>query len=340
LRDVSRAFYLSLRILPADLRRPVGVAYLLARAADTLADTRALPPEERLRRLLDFRAQVAGPTRRETLAEISDAVVAKQTGAPERALLRSLPAIFDLLEALDEEDRQRVRGIVETLTRGMELDLRTFPPEDAGRRAALRDAQELDRYTYLVAGCVGEFWTETIAAHTPALRSWDVARMSALGVRFGKALQLTNILRDCPRDLRIGRCYLPADELAREGLTADDLLVPEAGARAAPLLAARLGEAVEHYRAAEEYVLAIPRRCVRLRLAALWPVLIGLATLAKLASDGRWLESERPCKVTRAWVYRMMVCSLLAVGSNTALRLWMASWRGRLERAAQLTPRR
>ena len=41
LRRVSRSFYLTLRVLPATLRTPIGLAYLLARAADTLADTRS-----------------------------------------------------------------------------------------------------------------------------------------------------------------------------------------------------------------------------------------------------------------------------------------------------------
>ena len=44
------------------------------------------------------------------------------------------------------------------------------------------------------------------------------------GVRFGKALQMINILRDIPEDLRFGRCYIPRDELARYGLTPEDLL--------------------------------------------------------------------------------------------------------------------
>ena len=48
LKGVSRSFYLTIRVLPAGMRRPVAVAYLLARAADTIADTRALPPPQRL----------------------------------------------------------------------------------------------------------------------------------------------------------------------------------------------------------------------------------------------------------------------------------------------------
>ena len=41
---------------------------------------------------------------------------------------------------------------------------------------------ELDQYTYYVAGCVGEFWTRMVCAHRPAMVQWDVAQMSAIGV--------------------------------------------------------------------------------------------------------------------------------------------------------------
>ncbi|MCI0440036.1 MAG: squalene/phytoene synthase family protein, partial [Chloroflexi bacterium] len=219
LKGVSRAFYLTLRVLPGGLREPIGLAYLLARAADTIADTRLLPQGERLKRLLAFRAQVEGPASARALREIADSLTAMQSIPDERALLLSLPQAFALLEALPDADRQRVRSIVVTLTRGMEFDLTTFPPEDSGRVVALKDFSELDGYTYYVAGCVGEFWTEITMAHTPSLRRWDAARMSEVGVRFGKALQLTNVLRDVPKDLRIGRCYLPQSELARLGMT-------------------------------------------------------------------------------------------------------------------------
>jgi farnesyl-diphosphate farnesyltransferase len=56
LKGVSRSFYLTLRVLPAGMRDPVGLAYLLARAADTIADTALLSPEKRLEFLLAFRA--------------------------------------------------------------------------------------------------------------------------------------------------------------------------------------------------------------------------------------------------------------------------------------------
>ena len=58
LKGVSRSFYLTLRILPEGMRDPVGLAYLLARAADTIADTSLIPPVQRLDLLLALRQQV------------------------------------------------------------------------------------------------------------------------------------------------------------------------------------------------------------------------------------------------------------------------------------------
>ena len=71
LREVSRTFYLTLRVLPSSLREPVGLAYLLARAADTVADTRLISPGDRLGHLLGFRDQVKGPARLEDLRRLS-----------------------------------------------------------------------------------------------------------------------------------------------------------------------------------------------------------------------------------------------------------------------------
>src|SRR5712664_2249803 len=39
LRSISRSFYLSIRFLPAQLREPIALAYLLARGTDSVADT-------------------------------------------------------------------------------------------------------------------------------------------------------------------------------------------------------------------------------------------------------------------------------------------------------------
>ena len=340
LKGVSRSFYLTIRALPSGMRQPVAVAYLLARAADTIADTRALPTRERLERLLAFRAEVQelapfDQLRMEAVGRIVSGVRRPGGGASpaETALLDSLGGVFFLLEQAPESDRARIRSVVITLTRGMELDLTTFPAEDSGAVAALQSAEELDRYTYLVAGCVGGFWTSVAMAHEPRLARWDAGRMSDLGVRFGKALQLTNVLRDVPRDLRNGRCYLPEPELASVGLTPDALLDPANSRRARLLLTPWIRAALEHFDAAETYLLATPRRCLRMRLAELWPILLGLATLEKLARNDAWLDPERPSRVRRRWVYSMMARSLVAAPSDTLLRFWIRSLRRKVERA-------
>ena len=334
LRSVSRTFYLSLTVLPKGLREPVGLAYLLARAADTIADTRLLPPDQRLGLLLSFRDQVRGPARLPILEKIKDALTEAQAIPEERTLLESLPEFFEFLESLPEDDRRLVRTVLATLTYGMEGDLINFPHEDSGEIAALERTADLEKYLYHVAGCVGEFWTEISAAHVAGLNGWDPGAMAELGVAYGKALQLTNILRDLPRDLRIGRCYLPIEQLEPLGLEPPDLLNAEMGPRAQPALSQGIRAALGYYADGEKYLLAIPRRCVRLRLAALWPMLIGLATLSRLAQDaqkGLWLETERPSRVSRKWVYRTIALSLPTVVFNPALKFWVHRLRRSVE---------
>ena len=349
LKSVSRSFYLSLRILPGGPREPAGLAYLLARAADTIADTRTLPPAQRLTALQAFRRQAAGPADGGQLPALTAGLDAAAATPGEAALLDALPDALALLESLPAADRQLVRQVVDTLIQGMEFDLTRFPaefpgpnvsppaisgPESSRPITALENAAELDRYVYLVAGCVGEFWTALCRRHDAALAGWDADGMAALGVRFGKALQLTNVLRDVPRDLRMGRCYLPLDELAAAGLTPAALLLPANSAAARPLLRRWLLTALEHFEAAETYLLALPRRRVRLRLAAFWPLALGLMTLALLARrPDDWLEPQRPARVRRITVYDLLLRSPLWVPSDTLVRYHLRQLRRRVEAA-------
>lgn len=322
LKNVSRSFYLTLRVLPAGLREPVGLAYLLARAADTVADTELIQPERRLELLLGLRARVNGSVSN-VADEIAAELSAHQANPHERILLQSLDPALALLRDCNERDKFEIQRVVTTLTEGMEFDLRTFPNETSGRLGVLKNQVELERYTYLVAGCVGDFWTRMTMAHEPAMREWDSAEMSACGIRFGKALQYTNVLRDVPKDLRIGRCYLPDDILTAHKLTPTALLDPQNGDRARPALVELIRSALEHFDEARRYLLAIPTRCTRLRLGCLWPIVIGLPTLEKLGQNREWLNPAKPSKINRATVQRMLALSLPVVGSNTLLNYWI-----------------
>ena len=223
------------------------------------------------------------------------------------------------LHALAPADATAVRRVLATLTHGMAFDLATFPGEDATRLAALATRADLDRYIYLVAGCVGEFWTVMHRAHRPRLARWDAGTMRTRGVRLGMELQMTNVLRDVPRDLRHGRCYLPAADLAALGLVPADLLDAGAMPKVRPLFHALVGVAGDHYEAGWAYTFAIPRAEWRMRLACAWPLLIGEATLAALVRHPNPLAASAPVKVPRQTVRSILVRSMLAVWSNAAL---------------------
>jgi len=315
LRRVSRSFYLSLAVLPRAVRPTIGLAYLFARASDTIADTRLIDRASRIAHLEALRAALADGA----ISTVVGATAASQALPAERALLERLPECLAAYRALPPADRARVHAVLVTIIEGQIQDLRVFPGEDEGKLAALETRADLDRYTYLVAGCVGEFWTEVHVAHRQRLRHWDLEKMTGLGIRFGKALQLTNVLRDIPRDLRQGRCYLPREDLARWGLEPRDLLDPGRARAARPLLAEWLNTALDHYEAGWQYTFAIPRREARMRLACAWPLLIGLRTLDLLAASPNWLDPATTLKVPRVRVYGLMVHSLGTVWSTRAL---------------------
>lgn len=329
LKGVSRTFYLSLTVLPKDLRRPVGLAYLFARAADTIADTRAIGRDRRLEYLDLFRAEVRG-NGSGRIGEVREALTGPQKIPQERQLLDRLEECFAIHRGLDARDRDRVRELILTITRGMQMDLVTFPAEEEGDLIALKTRNDLDQYTYFVAGCVGEFWTEITMAHRPALRHWDTAEMKNQGIRFGKGLQMTNILRDLSRDLRLGRCYLPQEDLDALELAPTDLLDPQAIERVRPLLQDLLRLTLTHYREGWNYTMAIPRREVRLRLACAWPLLIGLKTLALVAESENLLDPAAGVKIPRADVYRILLRSTILVGWNRALNGYYGSLRRRI----------
>ena len=333
LKQVSRSFYLSLSVLPAGVRPGIGLAYLLARATDTIADTRIVPRETRLRHLEALRAELRAPVPGRVEA-IAAGLGPGQALPAERRLLERLPECLAAFRALPTADAERVARLLEVIVEGQSDDLRHFPGEDADGLEALDARADLDHYTYQVAGCVGEFWTDMHVAHRPRLAPWDPAAMRVLGMRFGQGLQLTNILRDVPRDLRQGRCYLPRGDLARLGLAPRDLLDPAAAKTARPLVQELLQVALARYDAGWRYTLAIPAGEPRMRLACAWPLLIGLATLERLAAAPGWLDPAIHVKVPRAQVYALLARSLVGVGSARALARQGARLRARVCEAA------
>jgi farnesyl-diphosphate farnesyltransferase len=332
LKQVSRSFYLTLAVLPSTLRRPVSLAYLLARAADTIADTRLIPRADRLYHLDRFREALDLPTA-PCLAEIAQALTGPQRIPAERELLLRLPECFAAFRALAEADRLRIRSLLLALTHGMQEDLRVFPGESQECLATLESRADLDRYTYYAAGCVGEFWTDMAMAHRPALRGWDATAMRNRGKRFGQGLQMTNVLRDLAQDLRIGRCYLPRQDLAALGLGPADLLDPAAVERIRPLLRDLLDLTLSHYAEGRLYLLTIPPSEIRMRLACAWPLLIGLRTLGLVQHARDLLDPCVTLKISRSDVYTIMARSAVLAWSDGGLDRYYRGLRNRIEAA-------
>jgi farnesyl-diphosphate farnesyltransferase len=302
LRSVSRSFYLSIRFLPAQLREPIALAYLLARTTDTVADTAQISASVRIETLKLLSNGIQGTASRNVVTELVTSFVSLQENASERRLLEKLPDCLASLEGMEHADRNDIRIVLEKITHGQMLDLRRFDNPQEIR--ALSTAADLEEYTYLVAGCVGEFWTKLCFRHVRQFASRTEDEMLVLGKRYGMALQLINVLRDAGSDLRAGRCYFPEHELSEAHLTPSQILSETE--RFQPIYRAWLGQAKAGLTSGMEYSRAIKNR--RVRAATVLPALIGARTLSLLEACGPAVL-QRTVKVPRREL-RAMILSL------------------------------
>jgi len=316
LKATSRSFYLTLRVLPRRVRPQIGLAYLLARTTDTIADTEIIPLGQRLDALHGLRDHILG----KSTAPLNFGDFAKQQASPaERQLLEKVEASLALLQKLSPADQQRVRSVLDIITSGQQLDLEWFAGASAENIVALKSAAELDDYTYRVAGCVGEFWTQVCRAHLFPRAELEDAQLFSDSIRFGKGLQLVNILRDLPADLRRGRCYLPSLELEPVGLMPSILLSPVSESRFRPLYHRYLDLAKSHLHAGWNYTNSLPRGQMRVRLACAWSILIGVKTLERLRAAGV-LELRQGIKISHGDRNRILLSSILLYPLQTAWR--------------------
>ena len=315
LKRVSRSFYLTLGVLPKSVRNQVGLAYLFARAADTIADTGKLDQKTRLVCLGRLKAQFGdGGVNFQDITDIQTMTAPNQSNPIEKILIEELGHCFSLYQHLNSQDQNRIASLLPTLIEGMEFDQVQFKESERGEVVALPTLNELDYYTYAVAGCVGAFWTKMMCAHLSNLSDWDQTLMVPMGIRYGKGLQLVNILRDLPQDLRKGRCYIPLSLLQEVRLQPKDLLDKERFSVLRPILRRLILVARDHLDQGWQYTMAIPRIEIRLRLACMWPILIGMRTLNLLAESSNALDPRRPLKVSRPEVYRMIAATTLSGG--------------------------
>jgi farnesyl-diphosphate farnesyltransferase len=310
LKPVSRSFYISIRLLPKALREPVALAYLLARTSDTIADSSALAAEKRIELLDRFARAIAGKDEGigKELVQLCDS---QRVGDGENTLLESADTVLRSLPDLSPEDQRDVRELLAIITRGQRQDLTRWRGELTG----LANAGELREYTYLVAGCVGEFWTRLCFRKVASFTARSEADMLELGRKYGRGLQLVNILRDAGSDLRAGRCYFPENELRAANLTVRGLL--NAPAEFLPIYQRWIAEARAGLDAGLEYSIAINPS--RVRVATVLPAMIGVRTLELVEASG--LEALRTrIKVPRSEVRGMIASTTITLAGQSRLR--------------------
>jgi phytoene synthase len=193
-RSEARNFYYGLRLLPERQRVALYAVYAWMRVLDDLADNESRTPADKDTALARFEAA----TRAVLAGGAADGADAR-----EAAVLAGLAVVVGSFPV----DHADILGAIE----GQRMDL-------APRR--YEGSADVERYCDRVAATVGRICLDVWGMREGA----DAGIARELSTRRGIAFQLVNILRDLREDQARGRCYLPADELAANGLTIESLV--------------------------------------------------------------------------------------------------------------------
>ncbi|MBY8872063.1 phytoene/squalene synthase family protein [Micromonospora sp. PLK6-60] len=212
----GRTYYLATRLLPAWKRRHVHALYGFTRYADEIVDrTEDLPPAARAARLDQWASRF----------------LAGLHGEPVDDPL--LPAVLHTIAVFDLD-----RADFASFLRSMAMDLTV---------TSYRTYDDLLDYMEGSAAVIGTMML-------PILGSSDPAAAREPARQLGFAFQLTNFIRDVAEDLDRGRTYLPDEDLAKFGVTREDLLAARDAGRTTPaireLIEYEVTRAQAHYLAA------------------------------------------------------------------------------------------
>ena len=314
LEGTSRSFYLSLKELPNSIRSQVSLLYMLARTSDTIADSEQGDSGELMLALESYNDFSQGKTA--NLIDLS-ALADLQRNKSEASLLRNVEKIVSKIGEFSDSDQKAIRRCLGIIIGGQILDLQRFS-SNSGSIIPLDSDQELDDYAYRVAGSVGEFWTRMSLDHIFQLTGeGQEEALFEKGIRFGKALQMINILRDIPADLSLGRCYIPRSSLNEYGMTPSDLIEPTKMDSFRPLYDRYLDLTDEYLASAIQYIEMLPHWKLRLRAACMFPVIIGKRTVSKLR-EGNALDPSNRLKIDRSEIKEVIKKVVFSVPSRQA----------------------
>lgn len=319
LPQVSRTFALNIPVLPEPLDLAVTIAYLLCRIADTLEDEARAPAGARQRLfreladLTELPPDWAGRARQ--FAIDAKASLRPEAPASEVELLAGTPRVIEALSRLGSWTHAPIHRCIQEMTEGMCQVMRTL---ESGNVLGLTDLDQTLTYCYYVAGTVGEMLTELFAEFSPAIAPQRQV-LAPRAPAFGRALQLTNILKDIREDLERGSCWLPRREMARHGLTPETVLRVENRPSAVAFLDEMIGVARAEADVALEYTLSVPSSEKGIRLFCIWPLFFAVLTLRELQSNPAVFDSK-PVKISRQTVQQVMTQTHQLVQSDRELR--------------------
>lgn len=248
-------------LLPPEKRAAMSALYAFCRQVDDVADEDSIPADERRRQLDAWRTDIAAA------CEGREARMEVNRELAPHVRTYSLPfALFD------------------ELIRGVEMDL---------EQTRYPDQASLELYCYRVASVVGLLSIEVFGYRDPACRDYADA--------LGKALQLTNILRDVGNDATRGRIYLPLADLARFRIDPGEILRREWSERFHQLAREMAGRARAHYARARAVLPPPERRSMmsaELMGNVYWHLLRRLERSRFQVLDETPLRLSRPRKLT------------------------------------------
>ncbi len=247
-------------VLPRAKRDAMSALYAFCREVDDVADEESASVENRRRQLADWRADV----QRACANEIPQFAVNREL----QPVIRQFNLRFELFD---------------DLLKGCEMDL---------TRNRYEDFEALEKYCHHVASVVGLLSIEIFGYKNPATRDY--------AVDLGKALQLTNILRDVYTDAERGRIYLPLCELKKFNVLPDEILRHEYSERFAQLAASIAGRARNFYRFARETLPAEDRRSMaaaELMGSVYWRLLLKLESKKFNVFGAQPLKLSKPRKL-------------------------------------------
>lgn len=309
LKRVSRSFYLTLQVLPKSVREPICLGYLLARCTDTIADSSTLAANQRLQNLTNILHLINKQNTPAQTSDFQNRISASNYQHNEQDLLNHFNQLIEWLFTMDPFSQNEITRLLNKIIHGQQLDIERF--NQTNNLVGIKTINELEDYTYLVAGCVGEFWTNICEHYLPNYSTKTALQLQPLAIAFGKGLQIINILRDIPEDFRSNRCYLPAEQLQHYDVRSDQLLTQSKQLQ--PVLHFWHDKAALSLNDGWHYLLSIKNK--RIRYALLIPLLVAYKTL-RLLQDQNYLIEPQAIKVSRTQVKFIMIIAMIGAWSN------------------------